>query len=239
MGGRGGEARAVSGDGAVYELWHRSYAHGLRLARSFTGKPGVIKFERHFHGWHDYVAASSKYAGIAPAGVPASTMESVAVLPLIGDRRRDSGAARRCGRHHYRGRGCFEWDTARAIGLSPGIAQIHGDKGIVMIMDEVVTGFRWAPGGVQEVEGVTPDLTTMAKILAGGFPGGAVAGRRDVMARLSFPEPGTNAGEDRPPRYVQREPAVCRRRHRLPARGRRRLSISGRPRTMRHSSGPG
>ncbi|MGH2632329.1 MAG: aminotransferase class III-fold pyridoxal phosphate-dependent enzyme, partial [Tepidiformaceae bacterium] len=57
----------------------------LRLARSFTGKSGAIKFDRHFHGWHDYVAASSKYASSAPAGVPASTLESVAVLPLEMD----------------------------------------------------------------------------------------------------------------------------------------------------------
>jgi glutamate-1-semialdehyde 2,1-aminomutase len=62
-------------------------------------------------------------------------------------------------------------------------------------MDEVVTGFRWAPGGVQEVEGVTPDLTALAKILAGGFPGGAVAGSRDYMERLSFSPPGESRPE--------------------------------------------
>jgi len=66
-------------------------------------------------------------------------------------------------------------------------------EGAILIMDEVVTGFRWAPGGVQEVEGLQPDLTTLAKILAGGFPGGAVAGRREVMERLQFPEPGAKA----------------------------------------------
>jgi glutamate-1-semialdehyde 2,1-aminomutase len=57
-------------------------------------------------------------------------------------------------------------------------------------MDEVVTGFRWAPGGVQEVEGIRPDLVTLAKILAGGFPGGAVAGRRDLLEYLQFPGGG-------------------------------------------------
>jgi glutamate-1-semialdehyde 2,1-aminomutase len=50
-----------------------------------------------------------------------------------------------------------------------------------------VTGFRWSPGGVQQLEGVTPDITALAKILAGGFPGGAVAGRADIMERLAFP----------------------------------------------------
>lgn len=163
----------------------------LRLARSFTSRPGVIKFERHFHGWHDYVAASSKYASNAPAGVPASTMESVAVLPLEMDAVRatvqDRGDV-----------GAIIIESAGAssgtLPVPPGFLQelrsFTSDAGIVMIMDEVVTGFRWAPGGVQELERVTPDLTTLAKILAGGFPGGAVAGRREVMDRLSFPESG-------------------------------------------------
>ncbi|HLH74018.1 MAG TPA: aminotransferase class III-fold pyridoxal phosphate-dependent enzyme, partial [Chloroflexota bacterium] len=56
------------------------------------------------------------------------------------------------------------------------------ERGIVLIFDEVVTGFRYAPGGCQEYYGVTPDLTTLAKILAGGLPGGAVAGRADILA---------------------------------------------------------
>jgi glutamate-1-semialdehyde 2,1-aminomutase len=66
---------------------------------------------------------------------------------------------------------------------------------IVFIMDEVVTGFRWSPGGLQEVDGLAPDLTTLAKILAGGFPGGAVTGRRAIMERLEFPPPGTKAAK--------------------------------------------
>jgi glutamate-1-semialdehyde 2,1-aminomutase len=61
--------------------------------------------------------------------------------------------------------------------------------GTLLVFDEVVTGFRWAPGGVQELAGVTPDLTTLAKVLAGGLPGGAVAGPHDVMEVLEFREP--------------------------------------------------
>jgi len=166
----------------------------LRLARSFTGKPGVIKFDRHFHGWHDYVAASSKYSGSAPAGVPASTMESVAVLPLdmaaVADtveKRGDVGAI------IIESAGASSGTLPVPSGFLHELRAFTADHGLVMIMDEVVTGFRWAPGGVQEAEGVTPDLTTLAKILAGGFPGGAVTGRRDVMGRLSFPEPGDKA----------------------------------------------
>ena len=166
----------------------------LRLARSFSGKPAVIKFERHFHGWHDYVAASSKYAGAAPAGVPPSTMASVAVLPL--DMQAVRGTVERRGDV-----GAIIVESAGAssgtLPIPPGflreLREFTAASGIVMIMDEVVTGFRWAPGGVQELEAVTPDLTTLAKILAGGLPGGAVAGRREILGRLRFPEPGMKA----------------------------------------------
>jgi glutamate-1-semialdehyde 2,1-aminomutase len=61
---------------------------------------------------------------------------------------------------------------------------------VLLIFDEVVSGFRVAPGGAQAHYGIKPDLTTLAKILAGGFPGGAIVGRSDIMEALSFPEPG-------------------------------------------------
>lgn len=67
--------------------------------------------------------------------------------------------------------------------------------GVVMVMDEVVTGFRWSPGGVQEDEGIVPDITALAKILAGGFPGGCVAGRREVMERLAFSPDGSRTNK--------------------------------------------
>src|SRR5690606_16657701 len=121
--------------------------------------------------WHDYVAASSKYAGRAPAGVPEATAGTVVVVPpeieavhIALAERPDVGAI-----------------IIEAAGASSGafpiprgfLAQLREaatQRGIAFIMDEVVTGFRWAPGGVQEVEGVTPDLTALAKILAGAFP---------------------------------------------------------------------
>lgn len=166
----------------------------LRLARSYTGKPGVIKFDRHFHGWHDYVVASSKYSGSLPTGVPQSTLDTVTVLPP------DVGAVRQA----FAARGDVGAVIVESAGASSGQLPVPRGflqelqafcraEGAILIMDEVVTGFRWAPGGVQEVEGLQPDLTTLAKILAGGFPGGAVAGRWEVMERLQFPEPGAKA----------------------------------------------
>ncbi len=168
----------------------------LRLARACTGMPAILKFDRHFHGWHDYVAASSKYGGAAPAGVPEATAGTVVVVPpeieavqIALEERPDVGAI-----------------IVEAAGASSGaepipvrflreLRAITREREIAFVMDEVVTGFRWAPGGVQEVEGVTPDLTALAKILAGGFPGGAVAGSREYMERLAFAPPGEHRAE--------------------------------------------
>jgi glutamate-1-semialdehyde 2,1-aminomutase len=166
----------------------------LRLARAFTGKPGVIKFERHFHGWHDYVAASSKYAGSAPAGVPQATMDTVVVLPPEIEAVAEAVAARGdIGAVIVEPAGAGSGTVPIARGFLQQIQDFARQHEIVFIMDEVVTGFRWSPGGLQEVEGLAPDLTTLAKILAGGLPGGAVTGRRDIMERLEFPPPGTKA----------------------------------------------
>ena len=168
----------------------------LRLARSYTGKPAILKFDRHFHGWHDYVAASSKYAGAVPAGVPQSTLDSVVVAPVSMDsvrealEQRDDVAA-----IIVESAGASSGTLPVPRGFLQELRALTAARGIVMIMDEVVTGFRWAPGGVQELEGVTPDLTTLAKILAGGLPGGAVAGKREVMEHLQFPAPGSKAAK--------------------------------------------
>lgn len=163
----------------------------LRLARAATGRPGVIKFERHFHGWHDYVVAASSYAGRTPPGIPAATLDSVAVVPpeisaveAAIDARGDIGAC------IVEAAGASSGQVPLPPGFLRQLQDVCNRHGIVFIMDEVVTGFRWAPGGVQQLEGVHPDLTTLAKVLAGGFPGGAVAGRRDLLQYLQFPGGG-------------------------------------------------
>jgi len=168
----------------------------LRLARTFTGKPGVIKFDRHFHGWHDYVVANSKYSQGLPPGVPQATLDSVSVLQLdMGEVRSTVDERGDVGAIIVESAGASSGQLPIQRGFLQQLQAFCREQGIVFIMDEVVTGFRWAPGGVQEVEGLKPDLTTLAKILAGGFPGGAVAGRRDVMEHLPFPAPGTRAAK--------------------------------------------
>ena len=84
--------------------------------------------------------------------------------------------------------------------------------GVVLIFDEVVTGFRVSPGGAQGLYGVTPDLTLLGKVVAGGFPGGAVAGRSDILEWLDF-DAAARTGREKiaPPRHLQRQPGSRRR----------------------------
>ncbi len=163
----------------------------LRLARAATGRPAVIKFERHFHGWHDYVVPASSYAGRTPPGIPQATLESVIVLPPSIEAVRATLSERSdVGALIVEAAGASSGQLPLPAGFLRELEQSCRAAGVIFIMDEVVTGFRWAPGGVHQLEAVTPDLVTLAKILAGGFPGGAVAGRRDLLEYLQFPGGG-------------------------------------------------
>ncbi len=160
----------------------------LRVARTFTGRPGVLKFDRHFHGWHDYVIVGSRYSGAAvPPGIPGATLDSVAVTaPDIEAVRQTVTQRGDIGAIILEPAGASSGTVPLPPRFLHDLRELCTAEGIVFIMDEVVTGFRWSAGGVQQAEGVTPDLTTLAKILAGGLPGGAVAGRRDLMEHLAF-----------------------------------------------------
>lgn len=167
----------------------------LRLARAATGRSRICRFEGHFHGWHDWVVVGNRHPFQRPSsgGVPPSVVAEVTVLP-----NNDVAAAARA----------LAGEDVAAVILEPGggtqgrvpvspeflraLRELTTAHGSVLIFDEVVTGFRIAPGGVQERTGITPDLTALAKIVAGGLPGGAVCGRREVMDMLAFtPPPGT------------------------------------------------
>jgi glutamate-1-semialdehyde 2,1-aminomutase len=164
----------------------------LRLARAHTGKPKVVKFEGHFHGWHDYALAGVKppYDVPSSTGIPGEALAQVVLCPpndlsaieAILAARRDLAAV------------ILEpgGGTVGTIPSDPaylrGLRELTHRQGVVLIFDEVITGFRCSPGGVQQMVGVTPDLTTLAKIVAGGLPGGAVVGRADIMDRLAFGE---------------------------------------------------
>ena len=160
----------------------------LRLARAFTGKRHVVKFAGHFHGWHEglEIGVRAPYAAEAEAGQLPEVVGLVSVLPpnditAVRARLRTGDVA-----------AVILEPTGGHFGSVPAPASFvralreeTRRTGTLLIFDEVVSGFRVAPGGAQQLLGVTPDLTTLAKILAGGLPGGAVAGREDVLAYLA------------------------------------------------------
>jgi len=162
----------------------------VRLARAFTGRNSVLRFKGHFHGWHDHMTHgyANHFDGTATSGViPGIADKNIVVEP--GD---EAGV-----------RAAFESnkDIAAVIleptGASFGqvpilpefvhfLREITEKNGALLIMDEVVTGFRVSKGGAQMAFGVTPDMSSFAKIVAGGLPGAAVAGRKDILDLLDF-----------------------------------------------------
>ncbi len=158
----------------------------MRLARAHTGRDRIIKFQGHFHGWHDYatVAVEEPYDIPTSAGVPAATRGTITALPtdldLVRDELARGDVAAVIVEPSGAGWGAAPLDPA----FIEGLRSLTAEHDAVLILDEVVTGFRMSPGGYQVMAGVTPDLTTMAKIVAGGLPGAAVGGRAEIMDRL-------------------------------------------------------
>jgi glutamate-1-semialdehyde 2,1-aminomutase len=164
----------------------------LRVARAATGRDAIVRFHGHFHGWHDAVLRGNRVPFDQPtsAGIPQGAFAHVRTCPT--DDLSAVAAALAPG------------DVAAVI-VEPGggtqgkvpvdpawlsaLRDLTRAKGVVLIFDEVVSGFRAAPGGVQAALGITPDLTTLAKALCGGLPGGALVGRADLMAVLAFGDP--------------------------------------------------
>lgn len=174
----------------------------LRLARGFTGRDLVIKFEGCYHGHVDSLLVAAGSGALThgrpdSAGVPHALAELTITLPF-----NDREAVERVIQ--------AEGDRIAAIILEPipanaglffpregyleflrEITQAHG---IVLIFDEVMTGFRVAKGGVQERFGITPDLTALGKVIGGGLPVGAFGGRADIMDYLAPDGPVYQAG---------------------------------------------
>lgn len=162
----------------------------MRMCRAVTGRDKVLKFHGHFHGWHEYavVAYEEPYAIPTSAGVPAAVRDQVIAIPVndeallsdtLGSRDdiacvilEPSGAS-------------WGWRPTEVEWVRR-LRELTAAHDIPLIFDEVVTGFRYGPGGYQAEFGITPDLTTMAKIMAGGYPGAAVAGQARFLERLEY-----------------------------------------------------
>jgi len=162
----------------------------LRLARIFTGKPKVLKFAGHFHGWHDYLipGADPPYDSSPMPGIPREVTAEIVMVPP-----NDPAAVERVLSTDSE-IGCVIVEpTGGHFGAVPirgeflrALRELTTKHGRLLIFDEVISGFRVHPGGAQGHYGITPDLTTLAKILAGGLPGGCLAGRADILAGLEF-----------------------------------------------------
>lgn len=165
----------------------------LRLARLFSGRPRFLRFQGHFHGWHDAVtiAADPPYESMQVPGVAEAMAGQIVAIPPNDLNRVEAAlqANPEIGAVILEPTG-GHWGAVPIRGpFLKGLRELCTRLDRLLIFDEVITGFRVAPGGAQQYYGVAPDLTTLAKILAGGLPGGCVAGRADVLAYIE-PRPG-------------------------------------------------
>ncbi|NLE45356.1 MAG: aspartate aminotransferase family protein [Chloroflexi bacterium] len=181
----------------------------IRIARAYTGRRKILKFEGHFHGMHDLiwfncgaelgdVRTDGTVAPIADsAGTPADLGDLLAVVPF-----NDTDAFDRAINAHSSdlaavimepisyNQGCVPADPA----FLQHVRDVCSRMDIVLIFDEVLSGFRMCRGGAQEHYGITPDLCTLAKALGGGVPISAVCGRTDIMSVLSPLGPAIMSG---------------------------------------------
>ncbi len=165
----------------------------VRLARACTARDKILKFDHHFHGWNDSLSGVRPSEAQTPraAGIPDATLSNTLSVPpndiaLVEEQLAGGDVAAVI----LEPTGA-SWGT---LPLMPGfladLREITQRHNTLLIFDEVITGFRVAVGGAQERYFVTPDLTALAKIVAGGLPGGCVAGRADVLSLIEFRDDG-------------------------------------------------
>lgn len=163
----------------------------LRLSRAFTGRSKFVKFATHFHGWHDAVSVSA--AGYTSPGIPDAVRETAIVLPVHDT----ESLARTLKQDGEIAAVIMEPTGAKGGALPIGPALLRQIREItrahdtLLILDEIITGFRVSPGGAQGKWGVQPDLTTLGKVVAGGLPGACVGGRADIIDMISHNSEGT------------------------------------------------
>lgn len=174
----------------------------IRVARGFTKRSKIIKFDGCYHGHADHLLVKAG-SGAATLGIPdsAGVPDDFARHTLVA-RYNDLDSVRNLFAKNKKEVSCVivEPVTANigcippAIGFLEGLRAITREEGVLLIFDEVITGFRVAFGGAQELYGVTPDLTTLGKIIGGGLPVGAYGGRKEIMEQVAPLGPVYQAG---------------------------------------------
>jgi len=174
----------------------------IRLARAFTKRDGILKFEGCYHGHSDYLLAKAG-SGLATLGipdcpgVPTDFTRHTLTLPY-----NDIATARALIQARYKELACVIVEPVAGnmgvvppgTGFLPALRELTRAHGILLIFDEVITGFRVAYGGAQSLYGVAPDLTCLGKIIGGGLPVGAYGGSREIMQMIAPSGPVYQAG---------------------------------------------
>jgi len=166
----------------------------LRVARIVTGRTKVVKFLGHFHGWHDALVPAAEPPNDSGEYVTPGVTDGVAGDLILVPPNDLAAVARAIEEHRpacviHEGNGS-RWGVVPARqDFLRSLRKLTRETKTLLILDEVITGFRVAPGGVQGWCGIDPDLSTFAKVVAGGLPGGCLVGRQDVMQVLAFNNP--------------------------------------------------
>ncbi len=161
--------------------------YATRLARAYTGKAKIVKFEGGWHGGYDALHSAVKPPFDMPesSGITEGVLRDTIIAPfndLQGTEQKVTNEVAAIVVEPVLGAaGCIPAEREFLRGLR----ELCDQKGVLLIFDEVITGFRLAPGGAQQYYDVLADITTLGKILGGGLPIGAVVGRRDIMERMN------------------------------------------------------
>jgi glutamate-1-semialdehyde 2,1-aminomutase len=163
----------------------------LRLARAVTGRDKVLKFAGAYHGHVDGLLAEAG-SGLATQGIPASpgVPEAAAAATVVAPWNDEAAVRKAFAEHDLAAVICEPYPANMGLVLPASgflelLRDLASEHGALLIFDEVISGFRIAPGGAQELTGVSPDLTVMGKILGGGLPAAAYGGRTALMERIA------------------------------------------------------